>query len=205
MLISIAAALATVTVPQEEVSITARLDATELVVGGSYEVHVEVRFPEAIVASEAGAPAPFLQLDVPASVKLTGRALTTYKELAANEFIAEPYELLLEAETTAIPFELLAAPAPGESLGLNVLAYVSRDDGSEPTFLRRRLELAIAPGAAATEGDPTNSNWGRDEQLLQIGDKLEAFALPDADGIEVDVGEWIGAQKLVLSTYRAHW
>ena len=205
MLIPLALGLAAPILPQDEVRITAVLEATELAVGRSFEVRLEIVFPEAVVASEAGVPAPLLQLDVPPSATPKGKVLTTLKELRANEFIAEPYERLLEDSISSIPFELTALPAEGATLGLNVIAYVSAGDGTEPVFMRRRLELPLIAGATATEAAEPNSNWGTDDALLQIGDKLEPFALPLADGFELSLAEWIGQSNLVLTTYRAHW
>ena len=205
MLIPLALTLVAPVLPADEVRITATLDATEMTIGGAHEIRLEIVFPAAVVASEAGVPAPLLQLDLPPSVKLTGKTLTTLKELRANEFIAEPYERLLEDSITAISFELVSAPAEGATLGLNVIAYVSAGDGSEPVFMRRRLELPLVASATATEATEPNSRWGNDDALLQIGDKLESFALPDADGFELNVGEWIGQSNIILTTYRAHW
>lgn len=205
MLIPLVLALAAPVLPAEEVRITATLPATELTVGGAHEIRLEIVFPDAVVASEAGVPAPLLQLDVPPSVKLTGRTVTTLKELRNNEFIAEPYERLLEDTQSAITFELVTEPAEGATIGLNVIAYVSAGDGTEPVFMRRRLELPLVAGASATEATEPNSTWGTDEALLQIGDKLEPFALPLADGYELSVAEWIGQSNIILTTYRAHW
>ena len=205
MLIPLALALAVPVLASDEVRIAATLDATELAVGSTFEVRLEIVFPEAVVASEAGVPAPLLQLDVPPSVVPAGKVLATLKELRNNEFIAEPYERLLEDPVNTITFELTSAPAEGATIGLNVIAYVSAGDGSEPVFMRRRLELPLIAGATATEATEPNSRWGTDDALLQIGDKLEPFALPLADGYELSVAEWIGQSNLILTTYRAHW
>jgi hypothetical protein len=205
MLIPLALTLVAPVLPADEVRITATLDATEMTVGGAHEIRLEIVFPESVVASEAGVPAPLLQLDVPPSVKLTGKTLTTLKELRANEFIAEPYERLLEDTLSAISFELVSAPAEGATIGLNVIAYVSAGDGSEPVFMRRRLELSLSAGASAVEATEPNSRWGNDKALLQIGDQLQPFKLPLADGYELSIAEWIGQSNIILTTYRAHW
>jgi hypothetical protein len=183
----------------------AYLEVEALEVGGSYEIVVDVHFPEEVVTSKAGVPAPFLQLDVPPSVKLQGRVLTTHEELAANEFIQEPFERLLEESVSMIPFELIAEPAVGETIGLNLVAYVSAGDGSEPYFFRRRLELPVAGAAEAVVAETPKSNWGTDAELLQIGDRVTPFSLPLANGVEVNVAEWLGKKNLILTTYRAHW
>ena len=64
-------------------------------------------------AAKSGAPAPFVQFDVPPSVRLTGKHLTTHRELANNEFIQEPYEQLLEESPGFVPFEIEALSTAG--------------------------------------------------------------------------------------------
>lgn len=201
----LAAILMTALPPADATTFQATLTAETLEVGSSYSIQLDIQFPKEAVASAAGAPAPFLQIDVPPSVKLLGRTLTTHKELSQNEFVAEPFERLLKDPRAAIPFELIAEPGEGETIGLNLVAYVSLGDGTKPTFVRQRLELPVAPGAKAVPATKPNSNWGTDRRLLQIGDKLEAFALPQADGTAVQVGDRIGKSNLLITTYRAHW
>lgn len=200
-----AAILMAALTPPDTTSFQATLPAESLSVGTSYSIQLDIQFPEAVVASAAGAPAPFLQIDVPPSVKLEGRYLTTHKELSKNEFIAEPFERLLKDPQAKIPFELIAEPQPGETIGLNLVAYLSAADGSAPSFVRQRIELPVAAGAKAVPAKEPKSNWGTDKRLLQIGDKLEPFALPMADGSEFQVGELIGKQNLLITTYRAQW
>ena len=200
-----ALALVTSLSTQGTTRINATLPAEHLEVGSTYSIQLDVHFPEAVVASEAGAPKPFLQIDVPPSVKLSGRVLTEFSDLAANEFLAEPYERLLGGPQTKIDFELIAEPKAGETIGLNVVGYVDAGEGSEPYFLRRRLELPVVAGAKAKEAKAENSNWGIDEDLLQIGDKLTGFSLPQADGTMVSIDDMIGEKNLILTTYRAHW
>lgn len=187
------------------VEIYAYIDAEELTVGGEYAFVIGVSLPGGSTASESGSPAPFLQLDIPASIELTETHLTTYDELAANEFLQEPFERLLDIEEVSIPFKLVADPKPGESIGLNVLAYIRPGKIEDEYFLRRRLELPVTAGAEAVEGDATNSKWGVDKALLQIGDTAPSFALPDAYGNIVALDEFLGSQNIVVSTYRAHW
>ncbi len=187
------------------VEISAFVDADELAVGEEYEFLLTVAFPEAVTASKAGAPAPFLQIDVPPSVKLTGRYVETYRDLARNEFLQEPYERLLADEETAIPFELVAAPAADERIAFSVIAYVSAENEEDAYFLRRRFELPVKGLADAVEVASTTSSWGTDEALLQIGDKAAPFTLPLADGTKLDLAEHLGKKNVIVTTYRAHW
>lgn len=190
-------------IADDPIGITATLDATSLEVGNEYEFVVEV-FADDVSTSKAGIPAPFLQIDVPPSVKLTGKVLETYKELSKNEFLQAPYERLLKKLPARIGFQLVAPPKPDETIGLNVIAYIEGPEG-ERTFLRRRLELPLAPGATAVPGDANDSSWGKDEELLQIGDRAAPFELPRADGTLVALESLLGEKNLIVTTYRAYW
>ena len=187
-----------------DVQTSAFIDADEIAVGERYEIFLRVRLPESVVASEAGAPAPFLQIDVPPSVRLEGRYLKTKDELARNEFLVEPYERLIKEELTRIPFVLEREPEPGESIGLNVVAYLTAE-GEPPRFFRERLELAVTGGASGQSAARKRSDWGEDERLLQIGDEVTPVALPNAAGESVDLGQWIGKKNVIVTTYRAFW
>ena len=194
------------------VQVQASLSVPALEVGGTYSFEVYVELPEGVAASESGVPAPFLQLDVPPSVKLTEPALTSYRELAKNEFLQEPYERLVRESPVRIPFELVSEPEEGETIGMNVLAYV-RPGGDETAggeadyFLRRRIELPVAARAQSRAGDPGTSTWGTDERLLQIGQKATSFTLPQGPGDEpvVALDDLLGKKNIIVTTYRAHW
>ncbi|TDJ79882.1 MAG: hypothetical protein E2O39_00225 [Planctomycetota bacterium] len=189
--------------PDEPIGITATLDATSLEVGVEYEIILEL-YPGEASTSAAGIPAPFLQIDVPPSVKLSGPVLETYAELSRNEFLQEPYERLLKQFPARIGFRLIAPPGPEETIGLNIVAYLEGPDG-EKTFLRRRLELPLTPGAEAVVGDEHDSSWGTDEKLLQIGDRAALFELPRADGTMVALASYLGEKNIIITTYRAFW
>ena len=171
--------------------------------GGRYEVIVELVLPESMDASAAGVPAPIVQLDVPASIRLVGEVLDTFQELSANEFLAEPYERLMKENPLVIPIEIVAEPGPKERLGINVVGYVR--SGKEQYFLRRRLEIPVRPLAEGEPVDPSNSHWGTDEGLLEIGDRAPSFLLPRADGSKVDLSAYLGKKNLIVTTYRAFW
>ena len=202
-LLLIVASLQAGELPDEPIGITATLDATSLEVGVEYEIILEL-YPGEASTSEAGIPAPFLQIDVPPSVKLSGPVLETYTELSRNEFLQEPYERLLKQLPARIGFQLIAPPGPEETIGLNVIAYLEGPDG-EKLFLRRRLELPLTPGAEAVAGDVNDSSWGTDETLLQIGDRAAPFELPRADGTIVALESYLGEKNIIVTTYRAFW
>jgi len=189
----------------EDVPIYAFIAADSLEVGGEYELEIFVELPENAKTSESGAPAPFLQLDVPPSIELGGRYLKTYQELSQNEFLEEPYERLLEENPARIPFKLVAEPAEGEVLGFNVLAYVKPGGETPDYFMRRRFELLIEPGVEAAEVAATDSSWGVDERRLQLGDEAADFTLPRADGTTVALADYIGKKNIIVTTYRAFW
>ena len=190
---------------EEAVRVSAYLDADELEVGEEYSIQLELTLPASMDATKAGAPAPFLQLDIPPSVKLVGKELTAYRELASNEFLHEPYERLLKEKSVEILFELIAEPKAGEQIGLNVLGYVRTDDETDDFFFRRRLELPLVALADAVPAKIAKSDWGTDDKLLQIGQKAEAFSLPLADGTKFDLASVLGKKKVIVTTYRAHW
>ena len=191
---------------EQGIEAVAYMDGDSLAVGDTAAFVVEVLFPDGATASESGAPAPFVQFDVPDSVKLGGRYLETYDELAANEFLQEPYERLLEEQPTLVPFTLVAEPEPGATIGINVVAYVRPEGGDDGAFfLRRRLELPLEAGAMAEEGDPRDSSWGVDDTLLQIGDRAPSFELPMANGSTFSFASVLGKKRVLLTTYRAHW
>ncbi len=188
-----------------EVPIYAFITSETLEVGGEYELEIFVDLPEAANASKSGAPAPFLQIDVPPSIELGGRYLRTYQELSQNEFLQEPYERLLEENPARIPFKVVAQPGEGERIGLNILAYVKPGGEKRDFFLRRRFELPVEAGVDAEEVAAENSGWGVDEELLQIGDPAVDFELPRADGTKLKLSDYLGKSNVIVTTYRAFW
>ena len=163
--------------------------------------------------SGAGLPAPLCQLDLPECVELSGKKLTSLYSLSRNDFLQEPWERVLKTLPARIPFTLTALPAEGETIGVNFVTYYGKRVDGEGTdeprelsrFLRRRLEVELAPGAEGRRGDDTNSRWGIDEAALQIGDEAQRVSLPRADGTLLDLGEVIGEGNVIVTTYRAEW
>ena len=190
--------------PADAVRASANLLASELTVGQRYEIAVELELEDGTSLSDAGVPAPFLQLDVPAGVELEGKVLDSYRDLARNGFVNAPYERMLSELPAKIAFTLTDTPAKDATIGMNIVGYVTNAAG-EQGFLRRRLELPLEAGAAALEVPATRSTWGKDETRLQIGQSVKELVLPRADGSELALSSLLGEKNLLLVTYRAHW
>ena len=196
--------VAAATLPDEVLTVTASITAEKLKVGRTYEIVVEAVPGKGLSASSAGLPAPILQLQPPRSVKLVGKTLKKYKDLAANEFLRAPFERMLSESPTHVEFKLRRKPREGDEFHLNVLAYVSSKSGEDAVFVRRRLVLALAPGASATVISSNSSDWGQ-KDFLQLGDKAATFKLPRADGTEVALEQYLGKSNVIVTTYRAFW
>ncbi len=195
--------VATGPVPDDAVTVSARLDAPSLSVGQKYEIILDVKFKKGWSGGRAGIKAPILQIDVPPSVKLTGKVLESYRELSRNEFLQEPFERLAKKRRERIGFELIKEPKPGEAFGLSFLSYAS-ESPDDAWFIRRRLSLPVAPKATSTPDSAANSRWGQSD-VLQIGDEAPDFALPRADGSTVTLAQFRGKKNVIITTYRAHW
>ncbi|MFT7462737.1 MAG: hypothetical protein ACI9EF_001079 [Pseudohongiellaceae bacterium] len=190
--------------PDDIVQVTARMADTALVVDEISTFTIDVTFAEGAAASAAGLPAPVLQLDVPASMKLEGPYLTTLRQLSGNEHLQHPFERMIKTGGTTVEFTLQGEPAEGETLGIIVSGYVTTSETA--FFLRKRLELPLTAGAEAVAGDDRNSSWGTDEDLLKIGQAAPAISLPSADGQQtLDLDEHLGSSNVLLVTYRAFW
>lgn len=201
ILASLAAAFGPVS--HDSVKVVADLPTDVLEVGGEYEFVISADFGESLSASEAGIPAPILQIAVPKSVKLLGKELKTYAELKQNEFLEEPYERLLKNLPATIRFKLVRKPKRDDHFSLNFLAYTT-GASSDAGFLRRRLILPVAPNATSSVADSSPSDWGK-TKTLQIGDKAKNFKLTDADGHKIVLKDYKGEKNVIVTTYRAFW
>ena len=193
--------------PAEElapVEIAAWLDASELVPGESYAFGLEINLSEEADVGAGGLPELLLQIDPPASVRLEGPYLESYEELAKNEFLAKPYERLFEGTRVEAAFELVTAPAEGETIGLIVVGYLNPGGDAKPVFLRR-LELPLVTEAWAEPGNDRDSSWGAESSLLQIGDRLPDIELTALNGLNLNVNAERADAPLFLTTYRAFW
>lgn len=191
--------------PADVLTVSAELAADELKVGSTYEIVLRVAIADGWSASKAGGPALLLQIDVPPSVKLSGRVLTTYKELRKNEFLQAPFERLLKEREEHIEFQLTQQPEADEHIGLNILTYVTQDPTKDSFFVRRRLIVPVAARAKGAQSPPTDSSWGIDRDLLQIGDVASDFSLPKAFDPPIGLSNYLGQKNIIVTTYRAHW
>ncbi len=184
--------------------LSASMPTGELAVGQEYEVQISLELADGWSIG-AGVPKPILQVEAPASVHLSGRYLTEYKELARNEFLQEPYERVIDPGNNSVRFTLESAPTAGETISLNVVAYVSETDEEDAFFLRRRVELPVRAGVSSSSTEQANvSDWGIDN-TLNIGDRAEGIVLPRADGSTLALDDYLGEQNILVTTYRAFW
>ncbi|MCH7994918.1 MAG: hypothetical protein IIB57_10820 [Planctomycetes bacterium] len=155
--------LAVAQLPEDAVGVSARLDASELTVGEDYEIILDINLKDGWSISTAGIGGAILQIDVPRSIRLSGKVLKSKKELAENEFLAAPYERLLVEFPAHIAFTLKKEPKESDRIALNVLAYASTrgrtrstssaNDSNWPFLPERRLSRSMrqrAIGVAAT-------------------------------------------------------
>ncbi len=191
--------------PGDVLSVSATLEADELSVGSNYEIVLKVEIKEGWSAATAGVPAPLVQIDAPPSVELSGKVLTSQRELRKNEYLQAPFERLLKNEEEHIGFSLVKTPGAGEQIGLNIMAYVSQDPTVDSFFIRRRFALDVKPRAQAVGVAAVKSDWGIDTHLLQIGDPAEDFSLPKAFDPPIGLGNYLGQKNIIVTTYRAHW
>lgn len=189
---------------EEVLTVSARLEAEVLDLGGEYEIQLDITTKDGYSTSTAGIPGVILQIDVPPSVRLSGQVLKSYKDLRQNEFLQEPFERLIEETPARIGFKLVKRPATDEVIGLNVLAYVGLRSGEDAWFVRQRLALPLSANAEARVVSDPVSQWGQ-KKVLQIGDKAAAFSLPRADGSKVSLDQYVGEKTVIVTTYRAHW
>ena len=133
-------------VPEDLVTVSARIEAGELEVGRDLDIVVEIAFKESYSGSAAGIPGAILQIDVPSSAQLSGRVLKTRKEQSRNEYLQEPFERLIKETPASVEFTLLKSPAAGEQFGISVLAYVGSEDGEDVwIYVGRADKLGTPP------------------------------------------------------------
>lgn len=186
--------------------LSASLADKPLQVGGSYDITINLRLPEGWSASVAGLPNAILQIEVADGAELEGQVLTEYKELAANEFIQAPFERLVEAGETNIPFTLRKEPSGGARFGLNLTAYIRHGDDADAYFIRTRVDLPLSAGAVSEVVDSAVTDWGAEpEATLQVGDVADPFTLPRADGSLISLADFKGEKNVLVTTYRAFW
>ena len=185
------------------IEVSATINAEQLNVGETYPLTFNWNATTNASVNKAGIPVPLIQIDVPDSVELVGKVLTNHKELAGNEFLYAPFERALETESLTIDFKLVSAPTDGDQIAINFIAYATTSDGTS-RFVRKRLAVPVVAHGKGAETEIGNASWGGNN-FAKIGDKVEAIALPQADGTQVDLGELIGKSNIIITTYRAFW
>ncbi len=170
---------------------------------GVVEMTVSVEIGDGWSASEAGLPKPLLQLDPGEGAALEGKVLEGRAQ-ARNDYLFAPFERMIDAGSSQIPLRVVS---PGETIGVNLVAYVRKEGEEAARFVRRRVDLPLVAGSTASSSTPsTNSRWGpAGERALSIGEKAPDFELPRADGTTVHLSDYKGKHDVIITTYRAHW
>ncbi|MCZ6834561.1 MAG: hypothetical protein O7G85_02190 [Planctomycetota bacterium] len=189
---------------QLPIKLSAQFAETELQVGEVHQIELTLNLPEGWSCTNSGMRSAMLQIEVPDCVTLSGKVLTEYRELSRNEFVQEPFEREIQAGTTTIEFTLTGEPTKGETISLNIVAYLNQEGSDEHHFLRKRLELPVKAGSKAIEGDASDTSWGEHDTLL-VGDKADTFTLPQYGGTEINLDDYLGKKNIIVTTYRAHW
>lgn len=185
------------------VSISAQISAEKLNVGATHRIVFDWKTDAGASVSEAGMPAPLIQIEVPKCVELVGEVLESHKALAKNEFLHAPFERALTSDSTTIDFKLLAKPRAGDQVAINFIAYAKSSDGTSE-FIRKRIAIPVAPAAKGAEVEVGDAAWGKNS-FAKIGEKVKPITLPRADGSQLDLGDWIGKSNIIITTYRAYW
>lgn len=201
--ISVAAA-AVLGVGDAPLTVSATITDDRLATGESFLIDVRMELGDGWSARDAGVSGYIIQLDAPESATPSGEVLTEFGALARNSFLQAPYERMVHADRASIEFTLTGEPADGQ-IGVNVLAYLTHEDGSA-TFARRRVDLDVEAGATATtDRQASISTWGLETAGLQIGDKAPTVDLPDKDGNTTSLADAYDDGDVILTTYRAFW
>ncbi len=190
--------------------VQASLPSDPLLVGETYSATLTVQLsPDSegreLSAVKAGVPGFLVQLDVPPSIELIGKAPATLRELGKNNHLQEPFERMIDEFPAQIEFKLIGEPGPTETLGINLVGYLTPGEARKSTFVRKRLELPLTAGASGLEVKANKSNWGQDKKLLQISSRASDFGVPRADGSELRLSHYLGEKNIIVTTYRAHW
>ncbi len=185
------------------VELSAKFDADELKVGQTYQLEFKWDVTSESAVDQAGVPVPLIQIDVPDSIELVGKELKEHKELSKNEFLYAPFERALESKTESIEFKLISAPAAGDHIAINFIAYSTAKDGTSQ-FIRKRLAVPVVAKAEGKEVEIGDAAWGRNN-FGKIGEQVKPISIPQADGTKVDLGDILGKSNLIITTYRAFW
>lgn len=150
---------------------------------------------------------PLVQIDLPDGVSPVETVLEAdqLKGKAAylNHLAGFPFGRVVAGSPVEIPLEIDRG-ATG-TIGVNVTTYLDGTDPEDAVFVRRRLEVAVAPEATAEVVEPTRTGWGPAGRA-HVGDPAPDFDLPGGDGERLVLSQEIAKkQPIFLLTYRADW
>lgn len=186
-------------------TVAATMQEAALTAGSEQSFTVTINLADGWSSSTAGIPKMFLQLDVPDSVELSGKKIEDFRALARNEFVAEPWERLVDPGTIDVGFTLTGTPNADDQIAVNVVGYLRKGEDGPARFARQRIILPVKSGADGTAGDAGTTNWSGAMAGLQVGDTADQFGLPRADGSLVQLKDYQGASNVIVTTYRAFW
>lgn len=184
--------------------ISAHFVRKKLTVGAEHRMEVSMDLAEGWSCTNSGMRSARLQFDVPESIELSGQVLSDFRLLSRNEFVMEPFEREIQPGTTTVKFKLTKSPSEGESIGINIVAYLTQEGSEEHHYFRRRIELPLMAGAESSEADAANTKWGLHDTLL-VGDAADDFTLPQFGGTEITLSDYLGEKNVIVTTYRAFW
>jgi len=188
--------------PEDVIKMDMRIDSAERKVGESMRLFVTVDLKEGWTGSAGKVPNFILQVDAPACVEMKGPRLEGVRNLSRNGFLRPPEEKMMEGRETSFEFKLTKAPGADDRFAVNLIGYATDAEQTDVWYVRRRM--ALAKGATATRIDESPSKWGIGNEL-ELGDKAVPFKLPQADGTNVDLSQYLGKKNIIVSTYRAFW
>lgn len=188
------------------INVTAEITSETLEPKKNHDLVIQVEIDSAWQGGQGLIAKPIVQIDAPNSIRLRGKSPKTLRDLAKNEFLRAPNEILVENGSATIPFWLKETPTAGDAIRFNVLAYVTSDAGNDTRFIRRRFEVPLQPAAKAREIDASPSSWGNpDWNILQLNDAAPDFEIPTSSGGSISPGIYKSKKNVVVMTYRAFW
>jgi len=202
--IAIGVALTGTAPPEDVVKMDMRFDSTDCKVGETMRLFVTVDLKEGWTGSAGKVPNFILQVDAPACVEMQGPRVKGVRSLSRIGFLRPPEEKMMEGRETSFEFKLTKSPGADERFAVNLIGYATDAEQTDVWYVRRRMALPLAKGAKAARIDESPSKWGIGNEL-ELGDKAVPFKLPQADGTNVDLSQYLGKKNIIVSTYRAFW
>jgi|GEM_PF-1200135 len=202
--LAISVSLAGTAPPPDVVKMDMRIDSPDRDVGKTMRLFVSVDLKDGWTGNAGKAPNFILQVDAPDCVEMQGPRLEGIRNLSRNGFLRPPEEKMMEGRETSLEFKITKAPSKDDRFAVNLIGYVTDADNTDVWYIRRRMAFAMTKDAKPTRIDESPSTWGIGNEL-ELGDKAVPFKLPQADGTEVDLSQYLGKKNIIVSTYRAFW